>query len=320
MHGLVYRVLNLILVHQKTKQDRGDFEAIARLIGARAADIRVFIVDTKEQGWTDPRFERGAPTLTVSPMPIKRFAPPPGTVCQGHEFPKDEQYRRLADRGLPVPDWTVIGPDTVLDPVQWGPYVVVKPALGRKGAEIFIKRTGRVRYRPSEEFAQDHPARKAPLLAQRFIYTGKWPSNYRVVTLFGRPLLCWRCEAAHHHVALNSRWDFKARGGITVVSNKRDSTYTLARDADVLALAAQAHAAFPEQPLLGTDIVRDADTGSLHVIECNPRGDAWLLSSDMGRMIEQGNGLDFAGQFGALEIAAETLASETRARARTGTR
>jgi len=65
-------------------------------------------------------------------------------VCQGHEFPKDEQYRRLAGLGVPVPDWTAISPDTALDPVQWGPYVVVKPALGRKGAEIHIKRAGRM--------------------------------------------------------------------------------------------------------------------------------------------------------------------------------
>ena len=316
MHGLVYRVLNLILVHQKTKQDRADFEAIARQIGARAAEIRVFVVDTKEENWADPRFERGAPTLTVSPMPVKRFSPPPGAVCQGHEFPKDEQYRRLAGLGVPVPDWTAISPDTALDPVQWGPYVVVKPALGRKGAEIYIKRAGRVRYRPPESFPEDHPAHRAPLIAQRFIYTGQWPSNFRVVTFFGRTLLCWRCEAAHHHVPLHSRWDFKAKGGITVVSNKRDSSYALARDAEVIALAEKAHAAFPEQPLLGTDIVRDAETGTLHVIECNPRGDAWLLSSDMGRMIEQANGLDFARQFGALDIAAETLIRETRARAR----
>ena len=62
--------------------------------------------------------------------------------------------------------------------------------------------------------------------------------------------------------------------------------------------------------------MRDADTGKLYVIECNPRGDAWLLSSDMGRMIEQANGLDFAGQFGALEVAAQALIEETRARAR----
>jgi hypothetical protein len=308
--------VNLILVHQKTKQDHADFEAIARQVAERAPDIRAFVVDTKETGWADPRFERAAPTLTVSPMPIKRFAPPSGAVCQGHEFPKDEQYRRLASLGVPVPDWTAIAPDTVLDPLHWGPYVVVKPALGRKGAEIFIKRTGRVRYRPPEDFAEDHPVRKAPLLAQRFIYTGKWPSNFRVVTFFGRALLCWHCEAAHRYVPLNSRWDFKAKGGITVVSNKTDSSYRLARDADVIALAEQAHAAFPDQPLLGTDIVRDADTGNLYVVECNPRGDAWLVSSDMGRMIEAANGLDFKGQFGALNVAIEVLLRESRSRAR----
>ena len=310
------RTRNLILVHQKAKQDRADFEAIEQRIGSLAPDIRVFVVDTKEADRADGRFEHGAPTLTVSPMPIKRFAPPPGAVCQGHEFPKDEQYRMLAQRGVAVPDWATIVPDIALDPEQWGPYVVVKPALGRKGAEIHIKKAGRVRYRPPESFAEGHPARRAPLLAQRFVYTGTWPSNYRVVTFFGRALLCWHCEAAHRYVPLHSRWDFKAKGGITVVSNKTDSTYQLARDADVITLAEQAHAAFPDQPLLGTDIVRDADTGKLYVIECNPRGDAWLISSDMGRMIEAANGLDFTAQFGALEIAADTLISETRARAR----
>ena len=137
-----------------------------------------------------------------------------------------------------------------------------------------------------------------------------------MVTFFGEALLCWHCEASHRYVPLNSHWDFKAKGGITVVSNKTDSTYRLADDADVLFLARQAHAAFPGQPLLGTDIVRDAETGRLYVIECNPRGDAWLISSDMGRMIESANGLNFIGQFGALDIAAEALVRETRARAR----
>jgi len=307
---------NLILVHQKTKQDRADYEEIERRIGIRAPDVAVFIADTKESGWFEPRFDAAAPTLTVSPMPIKRFVPPRGAVCQGFEFPKGEQYERLAALGVPVPKWTRIAPGTALDPAEWGPYVVVKPELGRKGAEIFIKKTGRVRHRPPETYPEDHPVRKAPLLAQRFVYTGRWPSNYRVVTLFGRTLLCWRCEASRAYWPLESRWDFKARGGITVVSNKQDSRYALAFDADVIALGERAHAAFPEQPLLGTDIVRDADTGELWVIECNPRGDAWLISSDMGRLIERANGLDFAAQFGALETAAETLAREARARAR----
>jgi len=289
---------NLILVHQDTKQDRADYEEIARRV-----DADVFIVDTKDRGVQDPRFDAGAPTLTVSPMPIKKLVPPRGAVCQGFEHPKSEQYARLTRLGLPVPKWVSISPDLSLDAREWGPYVVVKPDLGRKGAEIFIKRTGRVRYRA--------PA----FLAQQFVYTGRWPVNYRVVTLFGRTLMSWRCEADHRFVPLDSRWDFTARGGITVVSNKKDSRYTLAFDPDVIALAEHAHAAFPDQPLLGTDIVRDADSGALYVIECNPRGDAWLISSVMGRLIEQANGLDFAAQFGALELAAQALERETRRRA-----
>jgi hypothetical protein len=289
---------NLILVHQDTKQDRADYEEIARRV-----DAEVFIVDTKASAVQDARFDPTAPTLTVSPMPIKKFVPPRGAICQGFEYPKSEQYQRLARLGLPVPKWIVIQEQTVLHPADWGPYVVVKPDLGRKGAEIFIKRTGRVRHRASG------------FLAQQFVYTGRWPVNYRVVTLFGRALMSWRCEADHRFVPLESRWDFKARGGITVVSNKKDSRYSLAFDRDVISLAEQAHAAFPDQPLLGTDIVRDADSGALYVIECNPRGDAWLISSVMGRLIEQANGLDFAAQFGAIEIAAAVLDRETRRRA-----
>jgi hypothetical protein len=289
---------NLILVHQDTKQDRADYEEIARRV-----DAEVFIVDTKASAVQDARFDPTAPTLTVSPMPIKKFVPPRGAICQGFEYPKSEQYQRLARLGLPVPKWIVIQEQTVLHPADWGPYVVVKPDLGRKGAEIFIKRTGRVRHRASG------------FLAQQFVYTGRWPVNYRVVTLFGRALMSWRCEADHRFVPLESRWDFKARGGITVVSNKKDSRYSLAFDRDVISLAEQAHAAFPDQPLLGTDIVRDADSGALYVIECNPRGDAWLISSVMGRLIGQANGLDFAAQFGAIEIAAAVLDRETRRRA-----
>jgi len=306
---------NLILVHQESKQERGDYETIARDIQGRMPDIAVFIVDTKDTRWSDPAFDARAPTLTVSPMPIKKFVPPRGTVCQGYEFPKGEQYGMLERAGIAVPKWTRIEPATALDPADWGPYVIVKPELGRKGAEILIKRTGRVRYRAPESYPEGHPGRKAPHLAQRFVYTGQWPVNYRVVTLFGAPLLCWRCEANHDYAPLRSRWDF-AQGGITVVSNKRNSRYALSNDAQVIALAVRAHRAFPDQPVLGTDIVRDAETGELFVIECNPRGDTWYISSATGRLIERANGLDFARQFGALSVAAEALARETARRAR----
>ena len=304
-------MLNLVLVHQPTKQAMSDLETIAALVTERAPDIAVYIVDTKELAWEDADFAAQAPTLVVSPMPIKKFAPPRGRICQGFEYPKTVQYERLSAIDIPAPDWTEIGPDTRLDPEEWGPYVVVKPDLGRKGAEIRIKRTEKVRYKPEEAYPEDHPARKAPMFAQKFVYTGRWPSNYRIVTLFGKTLMCWLCEADHGLPPLEERYAFGG-GGVTIVSNKKTSHYSLAFDEDVMALAERTHAAFPDQPLLGTDIIRDAETGELFVLETNPRGDTWYMSSATGRMIQDDNGVDFTSQFGALDIAAGVLIDRTR--------
>ncbi|MEM7244539.1 MAG: hypothetical protein AAF533_04310 [Acidobacteriota bacterium] len=243
-----------------------DLQKIATLVTERASDITVYIVDTKELAWGDADIVAQAPTLVVSPMPIKKFVPPRGRICQGFEFPKTAQYERLKVIGISVPEWAEIGPDTRLDPGEWGPYVVVKPDLGRKGAEIRIKRTERVRYKPEADYPEDHPARKAPMFAQKFVYTGRWPSNYRIVTLFGKTLMCWLCEADHGLPPLEERYAFGG-GGVTIVSNKKTSHYSLASDQDVMALAEKTHAAFPDQPLLGTDVIRDAETGELFVLE-----------------------------------------------------
>ncbi len=300
---------NLILVHQSSKQALSDYHTITELIARSDADVTTYIVDTKETAWPLKQKINNQATLTVSPLPIKKFSPPHGHICQGFEYRKGEQNQRLRNIGVAVPDWVELTPNTQLDPAFWGPFVVVKPELGRKGAEIVIKRTGRVHYKSNTEYGADHPIQKAPMIIQRFIYTGPWPINYRVVTLFGKTLLCWKCEADHANPALESKYAFT---GVSIVSNKRTSHYSLAFDQDVIALAEKAHQAFPQQPLLGTDIIRDAETGELYVLETNPRGDAWLISSDMGRMIEAANGVNFAEQFGALEIAATILINKTR--------
>lgn len=308
-------MINLILLTRSDKQDPGDFEEIRSHICGRAQDIKVHIIDAKSHLWPLACDVSGHPTMTVSPMPLRDFKSPRGPVFQGFEFPKGDQYSSLAKIGVPAPDWQRIEPDTKLDPDRWGPYVVVKPELGRKGAGVQIKRTTRVKYKPPDLFPDRHPGRKAPMLAQRFIYTGPWPCCYRVVTLFGKALLSWYCEVDHSFRSLNSRFDFKALGGITIVSNKRTSRYRLAFDEDVIAFAEAAHAAFPDQALLGHDVVRDHDTGELFMLECNPRGDTWLFSSYAGLEIQKANEIDFYAQFGGLSLAADILIEETRRRA-----
>ena len=302
---------HLILVHQKDKQAYADFESIAERIMRQVSDIRVFIVDTKEQNWVDSGVASEAPTLVVSPMPIKKFRAVRGRALQGSNFPKSIQYQQLSAHGIPIPDWRLITDGIALDPVEWGAYVVIKPDLAAKGAEIKIKRTGRVRFKPpcDEDYASPD------YLAQRFVYTGRWPNNYRVVTLFGKALMSWHCEAKHSYRPLESRYAFRGGedgGGITIVSNKMGSRYRLSAESDVIALAERAHDAFADQPLLGTDIVRDVESGELHVLETNPRGDAWLMSSVTGRSIQADNDIDFASQFDALDVAAGVLIEKTR--------
>lgn len=302
---------NLILVHQPMKQALSDYETIAKNISERASDITTYIVDTKQLDWDKAELVAKDPTLTVSPMPIKKFVPPRGPVLQGFEYRKGEQNQRLRDIDVSVPDWVEVGPDTKLDPEEWGPYMVVKPELGRKGAEIRIKRTERIKYRAQDAYDEVHPGSKAPMIAQRFVYTGRWPVNYRVITMFGKTIVCWRCEVDHSYAPLEERYAFGG-GGVTIVSNKRSSIYTLADDPEIMALAEAAHAAFPDQPLLGSDVVRDIETGEIFILETSPRGDTWYMSSDTGYEIQEANNIDFMSQFDALEMATELLIEKTR--------
>jgi hypothetical protein len=306
---------NLVLVNQSNKQKLSDFVEIREQIARRAQDIIPHIVDTKQTDWPLAESVAMNPSMTVSPMPIRKFQSPRGPVYQGNEIPKSVQYERLRRDGISVPDWQEIRPDEAFNSEEWGPYVVVKPNLGRCGREIKIKKTSKVWYRPPEGDLADQPTTTASMLVQRFIYTGQWASSFRVVTLFGKPLLCWHCEIDHNLPPLQDKLGFARQGGINIVSNKRSSTYRLSFDEEVIALAVAAQRSFPDQPLLGHDVARDCETGKLYILECNPRGDTWLFSSYTGTEIQKAHSINFYTQFGGLSKVAEILIDETRKRA-----
>src|SRR5581483_1850819 len=236
------------------------------------------------------------PTLSLSLLAADRKLLP-GRYLTGSYMPKHTEYPRLEAAGVPVPKWTVIAPDTRLDPGEWGPYVVEKPSSGWSGACVRIRKTGRVRYVAPENLPHDHRGRFGPMLAQRFVYSGPWPTTYRVITFFGEVLLSYRQTSQSHGPALGGRWNFKEFGGINICSNTRDMTVQLAADDEIIALAERAHrAAFPDFPALAFDIVRDADTGDLFVLECNPQG-TWLFSAAIGLSIQAVNDIKFENQF-----------------------
>lgn len=306
----------LILVRSFEHSIRsGDLFALAERIERLAPEIEVAVAGRRRaQQWKLlPHAFR--PTLTIRFSGLKRRRFLCGRILHCPMLPKHVELERLRAAGIPVPDWVVIEPGTRLDPAVWGPYVVVKPTVGGMGADIRIRRTGRVCYEAPESAEPGQAIRKGPLIAQRFIYTGPWAVSYRVCTFLGRALYSLRIEQSHEKRRLEGRWEFAGSaqgGGIQIIAPSKTSTYSLADDEDVIALAERAHRlAFPDYPLLGFDLVRDAESGALSVLEANTCGAVLHLSSSIGISMQRAQGIDLYSQFGALDRAAEQLVEAT---------
>src|SRR5690606_38938341 len=113
-----------------------------------------------------------------------------------------------------------------------------------------------------------------------------WPVSYRVATFFGAVLWCVAIEADRTRppMPLPSPVQPWRPAGISIVSSGTGCTFRLCNDSEVLSLAARAHRAFDELPLLGVDVVRSALDGRLYVLEVNSLGYSWHFSSPTGRL------------------------------------
>jgi glutathione synthase/RimK-type ligase-like ATP-grasp enzyme len=255
------------------------------------------------------------PTVTIEMDRIKFAGIPRGRRLRHRLMGKVAESQALSAAGIPTPRTVAIEPNTTLDPAEWGPYVVVKPNIGKRGAFVWIHKTRRVKYKPSSEFPADHYGRRG-MIAQEFIYTGEWPVAYRVLTYFGRVILAIRYDGERNQPPLLGLTDFRRKGGYRIVAPAIGCTISTVGDPEILDLARRTHAAFPEIPSLGVDVVRDANTGKLFVLETNPYGDSWTLTSGSGRSMEKQFGLDFHAQFDAINVITDTSIEMARRYAR----
>lgn len=236
----------------------------------------------------------------------------PGRILTSKPLMKSGEYRRLAGAGFPVPRWAIVTPDIVFDPNDWGPYVVEKPNYGALGAYVRIRRTERVTYRQPDQLQTARYEGRGGMLVQEFIYTGEWPQSFRVTTLLGKAILCYHQVTDTRGRPLSGRWSHGKDGVASIVSNTREMKVTLNRDREVIALCEEAHRmAFPDIPLLGFDVIRDADSGRLYILECHAHGPTWPFSSETSLAIQKSNGVDFASQFDAFRTCAAILAEAT---------
>jgi hypothetical protein len=305
---------NLLLVARRAERHvRTDLQKVAEYCRGIAPDIRVFVLTDNPLSLL--RLDLAArPTLVFAPRRLLFYHPVRGTVRSGLLLPKSEEYRRLEAAGLPVPRWRLMTARHSPEVADLGHYVVTKPDYGGRGADIRIQRASRVRWRPPRTPVR--LAGRSPVIAQKFIYTGRWPVSYRVSTLFGRVLFSWRAEASHDRRPLASPEGFDDGGGMSIVSSHRGCSFTLNEDPEIIALGERSHCAFREIGFLGVDILREEPSGRLFVIEVNSSGDMWHFSSSTGKSIQSWAGISFAAQRGGLRRVTEILIDEARRQAR----
>ena len=299
---------HLILINQRGCQAPSDFHQIAAYVSEMAPDIETFVVDNNNTQSVTRKRAGKRPSLIFSPGPIDRFKPLRGRVYAGSYISKLEQMRALSAAGVPVPDFIELGSGS--DVASLGEVVLFKPdgmnASRGRGVEL----------RRADALASENNQTNSSSFAQRFINSGPFPQNYRVHTLFGEPLFAYN-KLSHIELGDLNAPDEIVRTYPVVPSNKIGQTITPCYDEDVLALVRRCYQALPEVPLQGCDIVRDATTGALFVLEVNPGGNTWVFSKERSRKaisdaLVAAMGGDLTKQFDAFRTAASVLIEKTR--------
>lgn len=300
---------NLVLISRPSVNTSEDFAELARFI--READSRVhpIVLDDREHK-VRRQLLRLRRTMLFSPAQVANFRLRRGVAFQGNPMSKSEEMERLVAAGISVPPYELLTEsEQTKDLSHLGEYVVTKPDRGGRGANVRIMRASRVKWEPQETKIA---GKSRILVAQKFIYTGPHPVSYRVTTLFGECLCCEITIADRARSAQSS--DGKING--TIVSTSKGCTYALCNDEEIIRFGESAHRAFPKIPVLGVDVIRDANDGKLYVTEVNASGYVWHFSSPKGIETQKQFGYSMESQFDGRRKAAGILARKAMENAR----
>jgi glutathione synthase/RimK-type ligase-like ATP-grasp enzyme len=255
------------------------------------------------------RWQVTRPSLVFSAGILRKFSPAGGKVYAGKLMTKLQEVERFQAAGVATPATALWRAHASYSQDVWGERVIVKPLRGLRGSGIQLLATADL----GRLWAGLTEGGRRGYMIQQFVDTGARPEHYRVLTAFGIPLyMASRRAMPAADGDARSPHDPRWR----LVTNSSDDV-TMVRDDAILAFASAAATAIPEVPVLGMDIVREAETGRLFVLESNPFGQTWHLSSDTHARLRARTGLalDYHSQFGALRLVADELIRRVRAEA-----
>ena len=312
----------LILVANQRNLDPRDFEEIAAKVSSENRRIDAFVVSVEQSASIiEEKYWRN-PTLIVAFGDTGAFKPPRGILLQNGPVHKFQQYVQFCLAGVPTPHTANFSTDAEYSEEEFGEFTILKPIdLGKmgKGGLVRLQRTRRLKAFERSQYPEDHPLRTSRLLVQSFVDTGLYAVSWRVLTLLGEPLYCFRSASGVERPPLDSPDDIIEKAIIEPKhpEGKQKVGYENLRafvvDREIMDFARKASRAFPRVPLQGCDIIREAGTGKLYVLEVNPGGNTWHFSSPLflPQRTKLGGKESFTKQLDAFSVAARVLAQRT---------
>lgn len=305
---------NLILIHRGPEYEQ-DFKEISEKVFAIDSDITVYSLAT---GSTDqlPVAAWRRPTLTVALSSAFNLEVRRGPVLKNRQIDKLAQHKIFQQAGLSTPPTMAYRCGMTLDPILLGRFVLIKPMdlkLTSKGDGIHLFRRERLQGMGPADFDAKHKIHqdRKGYLVSRFIYTGKYPSYYRILTFCGQVLYIMKHLCTVPTPDLDDADHVIERGNVTAKFNKN---FFLEQYPEHFALGQRVAEAMSDIPLLGIDVAVEESTGTLFVLEANPGGNTWHFSSPSSK--ERREQLPdlvprMKAQYGAFDIAAKALVQKT---------
>ncbi len=308
-----------LIIICRNEHDEADFQAIAQKVAAQAPDIRPVVLKAWS-GKLPPGDLWSRPALIVAFSNAFEIVPQRGTVLRAKLIYKTDQYQLFLKAGLNTPKTGVFKFGMKPDPTIWSDYVILKPLrINSKGLGIHLVRSKRVSALTPGMFKASHPIHKDIYMIQQFIDTGDYPTHFRVETLLGEALCCRTIFSSVKRPSLAASDRTLLDGTVASNAVMAGSNNTApAKDDEVIAFARQMDRALPDCPLKGCDVLREAGTGKLYALECNPGGNSWAFSSPDGDNARQafGGKQGMIDHLGAWDAAARGLIERTRVDAR----
>jgi hypothetical protein len=254
---------------------------------------------------------------------LGRFLPPRGRIYANRPVTKLDQQAAFHAAGVRAPRTQRFEYGKDYSEAEWGEFVVLKPlplSLTSKGGNIQLIRTRNLAGLSPKRFPPDHALSKGPALIQRFVDTGSFATNWRVLTLFGEPLYCSKSKSPIERPELTAD-DGAIESAVVEPKHPRakgEFNYgefrSFESDPEIMEFATRIYKAFPTIPLQGCDILRECTTGDLYAIEINAGGNTWHFSSSyFARNRKMLGGKEvFVNQLDAWKVAARALIDQTR--------